>query len=315
MKKIDGPPRIATCESESQVAVVSLPALKKLNPMKLSQPKAEIFVPDELPAKEALERTTHMGIGAHPDDLEFLMLHPILECFQNSQKWFCGVTVTNGGSGPRANQYASYTDEQMQVMRRTEQKKAAVIGKYTAAVCLDYPSSAIKVPHCITLIDDLKELIAGASPDVIFTHNLADRHDTHVAVALAVIQALRQLPVTHRPKALYGCEGWRNLDWMLNQDKTVFNVSAGEKLATALANTFDSQISGGKRYDMAAVARKRANATFLEPHVTDQATALEFAMNLTPLIYNLNINIYEYVKVFIRRFEEDVQTRILKFFS
>ena len=35
--------------------------------MKLNQASAEIFVPDQLPLDAALPRTTHLGIGAHPN--------------------------------------------------------------------------------------------------------------------------------------------------------------------------------------------------------------------------------------------------------
>ena len=64
--------------------------------MKLHNPTADIFVPDGKPVSEALKRITHLGIGAHQDDLEFMCLHGILDCFQSDAKWFTGVTVTDG---------------------------------------------------------------------------------------------------------------------------------------------------------------------------------------------------------------------------
>ena len=51
--------------------------------------------------------------------------------------------------------------------------------------------------------------------------NLVDKHDTHVAVVLRVIAAIRQMPPDIRPEKLYGCEVWRDLDWMLDSDKVV----------------------------------------------------------------------------------------------
>ncbi len=69
--------------------------------MKLSRGNAEIFVPDQLPLGSALARTTHLGIGAHPDDLEIMAAHGILECFASSERWFTGVVVTDG-AGQRA---------------------------------------------------------------------------------------------------------------------------------------------------------------------------------------------------------------------
>jgi len=63
--------------------------------MKLSQMSAEIFVPDQLPLQEALSRTTHLGVGAHHDDLEFMAAHGILECFARADRWFTGVVVSD----------------------------------------------------------------------------------------------------------------------------------------------------------------------------------------------------------------------------
>ena len=62
--------------------------------MKLNVETAELFVPDGTPAQEAFARTTHMGIGAHPDDLEILAWDGIAECFGRDDAWFSGVVVT-----------------------------------------------------------------------------------------------------------------------------------------------------------------------------------------------------------------------------
>jgi len=183
--------------------------------MKLRNPNAEIFVPDGLPAEQAMKRTTHMGIGAHQDDLEFMAIHGILECFQHKKNWFCGVTVTDGSGSPRAHEYADTSDEEMQKVRRKEQNKAAIVGEYGAMISLDYPSSAIKDPKNRDPVEDLKMIIEAARPRVIYTHNLADKHDTHIAVGIPVIKAIRELPESSRPKALYGCEVWRSLDWIV----------------------------------------------------------------------------------------------------
>ena len=40
---------------------------------------AEIYVPDGKSVVAALKRVTHLGIGAHQDDLEFMAFHGILE--------------------------------------------------------------------------------------------------------------------------------------------------------------------------------------------------------------------------------------------
>ena len=139
--------------------------------------------------------------------------------------------------------------------------------------------------------------------------------NSHLAVVMPVIAAIRELPEAQRPKKFYGCEVWRNLDWMLDGEKTVLDVSGRENLAMALMGVFDSQIAGGKRYDLATAGRKRANATYFESHATDKAAALEFAMDLTPLIRDPKLDVRRYVAGFITRFADDVNQRISKFLS
>ncbi|TEU14508.1 MAG: PIG-L family deacetylase [Anaerolineales bacterium] len=280
--------------------------------MKFNLDTAEIFVPDGLSAEEALARTTHMAVGAHQDDIEIMAFDGILQCFQRDDKWFCGVVVTNGSGSPRDDLYKDYTDEAMQVVRRKEQKKAAVIGEYAAQVLLDYPSSAVKDNSNKAPVKDIGLLLKAAQPRVIYTHNLADKHDTHVAVALRVIEAIRDLPTAERPQRLYGCEIWRDLDWMVDVDKVAFDCSAHENLQAALLGIFDSQISGGKRYDLATIGRRRANATYYASHDVDVATGMIFAMDLTPLIKDPAKDIQTYVQEFIGRFEQEVVERLEK---
>ena len=104
--------------------------------MKLYQDSGEIFIPDGQPVEIALARTTHMGIGAHQDDLEIMAMSGILDCFQREDNGFCGVIVTTGSGSPRQDVYQDYTDEEMCMVRRKEQKKAAVVGEYTALALL-----------------------------------------------------------------------------------------------------------------------------------------------------------------------------------
>jgi len=281
--------------------------------MNLSEPKAEIWIPDGVSEATALERVSHMGISAHQDDIEIMALEGILMGFGNPDKWFMAVVVTNGAGSPRDGLYAACTDEQMQVVRRMEQKKAAFVGEYSAVAFLDYSSAAVKSPSNPRPKNDLKTLIAAAQPEVIYTHNLADKHDTHVSVTLRTIAAIRELPPDQRPKKVYGCEVWRDLDWLLDSDKVVFPFNAHENIATALVGIFDSQIAGGKRYDLASMGRRRANATYHQSHSVDVAAMMKFAMDLTPLIQGEKLDPTEYVGNFIHGFAEDVASRIKKF--
>jgi len=281
--------------------------------MKLSEDKAEIWVPDGVSETTALERVTHMGIAAHQDDIEIMALEGILAGFGNPDKWFMAVIVTNGAGSPRDGLYAQYTDEQMQVVRRIEQKKAAFVGDYSAVALLDHPSSAVKSSRSSGPKNDLRSLIAAAQPEIIYTHNLADKHDTHIGVALRTIDAIRELPPDQRPKKLYGCEVWRDLDWVVDSDKVVFQLDEHENIASALVGVFDSQIAGGKRYDWATIARRRAHATYHQSHSVDAAQMINFGIDLTPLIQDETLEPSEYVGGFIRRFAEDVNCRIKKF--
>lgn len=275
-------------------------------------PTAEVFVPDGYPAQEALARTTHLAVSAHQDDIEIMAAAPILECFQQEDKWFTGVVLTDGRGSPRDELYKDYTDETMRQVRLKEQKKAAIIGEYAAQVMLDYPSSAIKDGSIQQPVEDLVQIIKAAHPQFVYTHNLADKHDTHVGAALKVIAAIRSLPKAEQPQKLLGCEVWRDLDWMMDDDKFTLDLSAHLNLQAALLEVFDSQVTGGKRYDLATIGRRRANATYFESHGVDTTTGLSFAMDLTPLVLTPEIEIISFVQEHIQRFAHDVANRLTR---
>ena len=280
--------------------------------MHLHMETAEVFVPDASEAASALGRTTHLGIGAHADDLEIMAFQGILECFQREDLWFSGVVVTDGSGSPRDGAYRDYSDREMQRVRRIEQKKAAILGEYSAQILLDHPSAAVKDPASHLVVEDLQEVLRVTHPKTIYTHNLADKHDTHVAVALRVIQALRALKPAELPLKVYGCEVWRDLDWLHDSDKVAFDVSAHENLQAALLGVFDSQIAGGKRYDLATLGRRRANATYHASHGVDVTTGTVFAMDLTPLILNPELRPAELIDGLIEGFHKDVGDRLAR---
>ncbi len=278
--------------------------------MKLHQSTAGIFVPDGKPLSEALERITHLGIGAHQDDLEFMAFHGILNCFGSEKSRFGGVVCTNGSGSARTGPYANYSDAQMMAVRQREQNAAALIGGYGVMLQLDYPSSAVKSATDTRLKDDLVKILEATRPEIVYTHNLADKHDTHIGVAIAALQAMRELPRERRPKNVWGCEVWRNLDWLPDTDKVLMDVSGRDNLAAVLNGVFDSQIAGGKRYDTATVGRRAANATFFDSHATDKATQLVFGMDLTPLVADETADIIDYTCDFISRFQSDVREKL-----
>ncbi len=273
---------------------------------------AEIFVPDGAPLDQALGRTTHLAVSAHQDDIEIMAAAPILQCYQREDLWFSGVVMTDGRGSPRDGIYKDYTDEHMRQVRIKEQKKAAIIGEYAALVMLDYPSKVIKDGHAQQTVEDLAQILKAAQPQFVLTHNLADKHDTHVSTALRVIAAIRSLPQAECPTKLYGCEVWRDLDWMLDEYKVAFDLSAHENLQATLLGVYDSQISGGKRYDLASLGRRRANATYFESHGVDVTTGLSYAMDLTPLIITPEKDIIDFVQEHIQHFAHDVADRLTR---
>ena len=275
----------------------------------MNRETAEIFVPDALPPGEALRRTTHLAVSAHQDDIEIMAASPILECFQRSDRWFTGVVVTDGRGSPRNGIYERYSDEEMRLVRSREQRKAAVLGEYAAQIMLDYPSSEVK-GGSVAPVEDLAAILKATRPQQVYTHNLADKHDTHVAVALRLVAAIRSLPKNERPKKLYGCEVWRGLDWMVDSEKVGFDLSRQENLQAALLGVFDSQISGGKRYDLASLARRRANATYFESHGVDMATGLSFGMDMTALILEGGPEPLGFIQESMQRFMQDVTDRL-----
>ena len=280
--------------------------------MQFHNPKADVFVPDGLEEAAALARTTHLGISAHQDDLEIMAYHGIAACFGSPGQWFTGVVLTNGAGIPRTGIYANYTDLEMQEVRRREQRKAALVGEYACQIQLDYTSSAIKDPNHPGVIEDLVAILRAARPKIVYLHNPADKHDTHVGAALRSIAALRALPGEFRPEKVYGCEVWRDLDWVPEEDQRPLPVYARPNLAAALLGVFDSQISGGKRYDLATAGRRMANATYLASHGIDIETALTLALDLTPLIEDPSLSVAAYTLNFIDKFRADVAGRLEK---
>lgn len=280
--------------------------------MRLANPGAEIWTPDGTPLPDALRRTTHMGICAHPDDLEIVAYRAILDCFSSPERWFTGVVVTNGAGSSRKGPYAAYTDDQMMAIRRVEQRKAALVGEYSVQAMLDYTSAQVKDPALDAVVEELEALLRATRPQVLYTHNLADKHDTHVAVALRVIAACRRLEPEARPRRVIGGEVWRDLDWLNDDDKVVEDVQDRESLAVALLGVFDSQITGGKRYDLATLGRRRAHATYHESHEGDASQALSFAMDLTPLVRDTSRDPQAHAQGFIDRFGAEVRARLAR---
>jgi len=269
----------------------------------------ELYIPDGMEVEQALSRTTDLCIAAHQDDIEIMAYAPIVQCFGKRDRYFTGVCVTDGAGSPRSGIYESYSDEDMKQVRAEEQKQAALIGRYSAQYLLAQPSSAVKNSNSPALVSELREIILACEPEVIYTHNLADKHDTHVAVALQVIRAIKGIPAEKCPKKLIAMEVWRSLDWLCDEDKVAQNTSAHPNIAAALLGVYDSQITGGKRYDLAAIGRRLSNATFFASHDVDETDSLAFGLDMTDLI-DKDLDPEEFIQNYIQKFSADVSARI-----
>jgi len=280
--------------------------------LELSKTGSEVFVPDGIDAAKALSRTTHLGVGAHPDDLEIMAIHGILTCYESDTQWFTGVVATDGagGSGEAAGRRADAAA--LTERRRAEQKRAAELGKYGALVLLDHSSGAVKDLGQAAIVEDLVTVLRAAPANVVYTHNLADAHDTHVAVALAVIAACRTLGDAERPRRVIGCEVWRDLDWLSGEAKIAMPLGGREDLEGALIREFGSQLERRKRFDVGALGRRRANATFSDILRADDHEGVVWGMDLTPAARG-DIEPAELVRSHLRTFEGDVEARLRRF--
>ena len=280
--------------------------------MKFSRADADVYVPDGGDPAVALAQTTHLCVIAHQDDIEINAYPAVAECYGSKDKFFTGVTVTNGAGSPRAGKYAQHTDEQMQAVRREEQRAAARLGKYNLQLQLAHPSTDVKKPGHAGVAADLKAIFSACQPSVVYLHQPADKHDTHVAVLLRCMEAMRSLPAAQRPKRVVGVEAWRGLDWLMDNEKVPLDCSAHPELALKIMQVFDSQIAGGKRYDLAAIGRRRANATFHTSHATDKFTEIAWAMDLTPLVANDKLSVQDFALGYVDRLRADVAARIAR---
>jgi len=277
--------------------------------MMFTSKSAGVFVPDTAFLPYAVERTTALCIAAHQDDVELMAYAPIVDAYRKPDKWFTGVVVTDGAGSPRSGVYERYSDEDMKEVRSREQNHAALLGDYAACIQLGFASREVKDAANPDVVSDIRMIIKSCLPNILYTHNLADKHDTHVAVALRTIAACRLLPPEQRPKKIVSCEVWRGLDWMCDSQKLVMDTSGHPSLSAALLGAFDSQIAGGKRYDLAAAGRRMANATFFQSHDVDETDSVSFGIDITELVNSDEVP-EKFIGQYIDNFKAEVYNRI-----
>ena len=275
-----------------------------------------MWVPDGAPLDVALARTTDLGIVAHQDDLEFMALAPIGACLDDPDRWFTGVACTDGVGSVRTGRYADVTDDEMAAVRRDEQRAAAEIGGYSAIVQLGHPEPVdpqrggrrrLRPPGGRAGRDPGGARARSTSTPTTWPTSTR----THLAAGLATVEALRTAAARpasvaggrHRGLAQPRLAGRRREGPARREPPTATS-------ADRLAAVFVSQLEGGKRYDLAERGRRLANATLLEPRAVEEADEVTYAMDLTPLVRNDDLDPAAYVAAAIRRFQVDAEAAI-----
>lgn len=279
--------------------------------MKFSHPGADVFVPEPGAAPlEVLRKVTHLCVAAHQDDIEIMAQSGISDCLDLPGKAFGGVVVTDGAGSPRSGAYRSHSDEQMRGIRKDEQREAARLGKYAIQIQLAHASADVKRSGHPGLSADLATLFSSCRPEIVYLHNPADKHDTHVAVLLRCLEAILSQAEERRPARVLGCEVWRDLDWLPDTEKVGLDSGRHPELARKLLGVFDSQIAGGKRYDTAVIGRRSANATFDTAHEADRLSAITWAIDLTPVTRSGGPSVRDFTASLVARFGADVSQRL-----
>jgi LmbE family N-acetylglucosaminyl deacetylase len=274
-------------------------------------PEPGMHIPDGASTAEALHLTTHLAIGAHQDDLELFAYHGIATCYKQPKKWVGGITVTDGAGCVKTGKYADYNEEQIKTARHREQNQAADIGAYSFQYQLNHSSAGVKeFQSSRKLVTKLVEILNNCRPEVLYLHNPVDKHPTHLAVLQRCIEAFRTLPIEKRPPCVWGCEVWRDLDWLCDEDKILLPVDQYPDLAQKLIEVFDSQVAGGKDYVRATLGRRYANATYRSTHQADPGPAFTYAIDLNPLLQDDELTLQDFLFRHLDRFREDVLTAL-----
>lgn len=252
-------------------------------------------------------KVRYLSICAHQDDNEIMAIDGIIRGYRARKYAFACITTTNGCGSPRKKEYLDMSEEDFINLRNEEQTKAAEIGRYHSLYFLNYTSEEVKDQENENVVNDYLEILKALKPSIIYTHSILDRHPTHVAVAVKVINAIRKLPKSERPKVLYGCEVWRTNDWVSDKKRILFNNSRNIRFQKSLINVYKSQISESKQYANAAIGRRIANVTFNDSSKLVNAKLASSAIIMTPLIKNIDLPIKKFACSFVEDLFYDVQ--------
>lgn len=274
--------------------------------MNYSLPESQIYF-DEGQFKdlqESLQKSTHLGVGAHPDDLEVMAHHGIIECLNSETKHFFGVTCTTGSGSHKSGPFADMSDEEFVGQRVSEQMKSAKLGKMAGCLLLGFESAEIKSSLNQKMVDQLSEILEFGQPEIIYTHNPFDKHKTHVGVTLHLVKALQK--INFKPKHFFGCEVWRGLDWVEDGQKKILEIKDSE-LVKSLVGCHHSQLVD-KDYGEATIGRMKSNATFFDSSKGDDVKLQLFAIDLLPLLNGLDIQTF--TNQYLDGFSRDVRKNL-----
>jgi len=204
--------------------------------------------------------------------------------------------------------------EELRLVRQREQVSAAEMGRYGFIAQLNYASSEVKAQNQSQVVREIFEILQRAKPRVVYLHQPGDKHPTHIAVLRASIQALQMMNQEDRPEQVYGCEVWRDLDWLPDEKKIYLPTGSYPELARDIIGVFQSQIGAGVAYDKGAIGRRLANGAFANPHLVKLGDSFTLAMDLMPVVRG-EVTCREIVLEEIEAFKDSVNTIWAKFNS
>lgn len=267
----------------------------------------ELYIPDAVPEEQAWKRVTHLAIGAHQDDLEFMAFPAIAECYRAGTRGFFGIILTDGVGSIRGAEASRNSDREFAQIRREEQKRAATIGTYGGIYQLAASSDELR-SNPRQIAEEIWSLIKNMEPQEVLLHSPFDKHKTHLAALVASIEALRRRASALPTPRVIGCEVWRGHDWLPDARKLILDASYDPSFATRLFEQFQSQIGPGKRYGDATVGRWLANATFYQPRAADLYARAMYGVDLSELVNDQGVSIPSFIHRHLEEFATDIRT-------
>lgn len=251
-----------------------------------------------LPKTRKTGPVKYVCICAHPSDCEIMAIDGIQRGYRAKKYTFAAVITTDGSDSERNGKLQKASNRRIASMRMSEQKKAATLGRYNSVYFMNYKPEQARNQEDEDIVNEYVEIIKELKPRIIYTHSILDRDPTHVAVAVKVINALRKLRKTQMPALLYGCEVWRDLDWVDPSKVVSFDVSHNIRLQKQLIMVHKSQ-NLSRDYLNAAVGRRYVNATFSKSEKKKEAKLTSRAINMTTLLRRKEFPIKRFAMSFI----------------